>query len=135
MSYQCADAARLLIRAFPVWGEPGPEDDPGAWISERLLEARTLSSTEEAVLHLAASLAGIGEYRCRVYGRSGDELVVRCHVPPLGDILTAGFDDRRRSYVLGALELATVGRRLAPSDPPGTPPEMTFAAPVQSLRP
>jgi hypothetical protein len=103
------DAARLALAAFPGWVQPGPDEDTAAWVRERLYRV-TCSSTEHAVLHLAASLLGIEEYQAISYGRSDEEIVVTRRVPPLGDILTSGFDDHRRAYVVAALEGAVTGR-------------------------
>ena len=106
-------SARIVLRAFPTWGEAETTDDLEQWISERLARA-TWSSTEMAVLHLAAGLVGIAEYEVvRLTADDGTPVKEHRRVPVLGDMLSASFDDCRESHVLAALELAVLGERPA----------------------
>ena len=105
-----AAAARVLLGAFAKWPKPGPDDELDDWT--RLMLARyRWSSSEQAVLELAASLLGITDYEVAGYDPEGCPIVERRQVPTLRETLGACFDTERQLVVLAALELATVGPR------------------------
>ena len=103
-------SARVALRAFPAWSEADTTDDLVEWINERLARA-TWSSTELAVLHLAAGLVGIVDYNLHLTDNDGRPVTEQRRVQGFGDILSASFDDCRESHVLAALELAVLGER------------------------